>query len=109
MVLPLPGIQGTPKNARETSQPAQELSQEAPIALQTRNDLSTPDNPQQDKLPDLVTIKTGKDTGTEITLTVNDITGNQESDHPKKTFNVDPLSTEDELDVVDALLSLSGI
>ena len=44
-VLPLPGLQGTPKNARETSQPAQESSQEAPIALQTRNDLSTPDNP----------------------------------------------------------------
>ena len=63
-VLPLPGVQGMPKNARETSQPAQESSQEAPIALQTRNDLSTPDNPQQDKLPDLVTVKTGKDTGT---------------------------------------------
>ena len=108
-VLPLPGIQGTPKNAWETSQPAQESSQEAPIALQTRNDLSTPDNPQQDELPDLVTVKTGKDTGTEVTLTANNITGNPESDHPKETFNVDPLSSGDELDVVDALLSLSGI
>ena len=108
-VLPLPGIQGTPKNARGTSQPAQELSQEAPIALQTRNDLSMPDNPQQDELPDLVTFKTGKDTGTEVTLTANDFTGNPESDHPKETFNVDPLSTEDDLDAVDALLSLSGI
>ena len=98
-VLPLPGVQGTPKNARETSQPAQESSQEAPIALQTRNDLSTPDNPQQDELPDLVTVKTGKDTGTEVALTANDITGNPESDHPKETrkriVNVDPLSTED--------------
>ena len=97
-----------PKNALETSQPAQESSQEAPIALQTRNDLSTPDNSQQDELPDLVTVKTGKDTGTEVTLTANDITGNPESDRPKETFNLDPLSTEDELDVVDALLSLSG-
>ena len=85
------------------------MSQEAPIALQTRNDLSTPDNPQQDELPDLVTVKTGKDTGTEVTLTANNITGNLESYHPKETFNVDPLSTEDELDAVDALLSLSGI
>ena len=57
-----------PKNAQETSQPEQESSQEAPIALQTRNDLSTLDNPQQDELPDLVTVKTGKDTGTEVTL-----------------------------------------
>ena len=108
-VLPLPGVQGTHKNTRETSQPAQESSQEAPIALQTRNDLSMLDNPQQDELPDLVTVKTGKDTGTEVTLTANDITGNPESDCPKETFNIDPLSTEDELDAVDALLSLSGI
>ena len=98
-----------PKNAWETPQPAQELSQEAPIALQTRNDLSMPDNPQHDELPDLVTVKTGKDTGTEVTLTADTITGNLESDHPMETFNIDPLSTEDELDAVDALLSLSGI
>ena len=108
-VLPLPGVQGMPKNAWETSQPVQESSQEAPIALQTRNDLSTLDNPQQDKLPDLVTVKTGKDTGTEVTLTADTIEGNPESEHPRETFNIDPLSTEDELDAVDALLSLSGI
>ena len=29
--------------------------------------------------------------------------------HPVETFNIDPLSTEDELDEVDALLSISGI
>ena len=66
-----------------------------------------PDNSQQDELPDLVTVKTGKDTGTEVALTANNITGNP--DGPKETFNIDPLSTEDELDAVDALLSLSGI
>ena len=108
-VLPLPGIQGTPKNTRETSQPVQESSLEAPIALLTRNNLSTLDNPQQDELPDLVPVKTGKDTGTEVTLAADNITGNPESDHPMETFNVDPLGTEDELDAVDALLSLSGI
>ena len=108
-VLPLPGIQGTPKSTQETSQPAQESSQEAPIALLTRNDLSTPDNPQQDKLPDLVTVKTGKDAGTAVTLAADTITENPKSDRPMETFNVDPLSTEDELDAVDALLSLSRI
>ena len=108
-VLPLPGIQGMPKSTQETSQPAQESSQEAPIALLTKNDLSMPDNPQQDKLPDLVTVKTGKDAGTAVTLAVDTITENPKSDHPMETFNVYPLSTEDELDAVDALLSLSGI
>ena len=44
-VLPLPGIQGMPKSTQETSQPAQESSQEAPIALPNRKDLSMPDNP----------------------------------------------------------------
>ena len=57
-----------PKNAQETSQPAQESSQEAPMALQTRNDLSMLDNPQQEELPDLVRVKTGKDSGTEVTF-----------------------------------------
>ena len=107
--LPLPGIQGTPKSTWETSQPTQESSQEAPIALLTRNDLSTLDNPQQDKLPDLVTAKTGKDAGTAVTLAADTITGNLKSDCPMETFNVDPFSTEDELDAVDALLSLSRI
>ena len=98
-----------PKSTQETSQPTQESSQEVPTSLPTGNDLSMPDNPQQDKLPDLVTVKTGKDAGTAVTLAADTITENLKNDHPMETFNVDPLSTEDELDAVDALLSLSGI
>ena len=98
-----------PKSTPETPQPTQESSQEAPTSLPTGNDQSTPVNPQQGKLPDLVTIETGKDAGTAVTLAADTIIENSKNDRAMETSNIDPLSTEDELDAVDALLSLSGI
>ena len=93
-----------PKSTPEISQPTQESSQEAPTSLPTGNDQSMLDNPQQDKVPDLVTVKTGKDAGTADTIIEN-----SKNDRPIETFNIDPLSTKDEMDAVDALLSLSRI
>ena len=100
----LTGIQGMPETTSEKVQSPQETSQDATTSLPTVNAHSTPDSPQQDKLPDLVTVDTGKSTGN-----VDATAKTTKNTNPVESFNVDLLSTEDELDAVDALLSLSGI
>ena len=69
--------------------------------------LSTPENmsligENADKLPDIVVNRPDGN----MTVTAPNPTANLD---PIETFNVDPLSTEDEMDTVDALLSLQDL
>ena len=70
---------------------------------------STPENitsigEDHDKLPDLVS-KQGSNNNTEV----GNNKENKINTEPKATFNVQRLSTEEEMDAVDALLSLSTL
>ena len=76
----------------------------ASTGAQSMPENSTPIVENSDKLPDLVTNQTNK-TNDEI-VAADKPTTNPE---PRETFSVDPLSTEDEMDAVDALLSLQDL
>ena len=102
-VLPLTGIPSTPKNALELPKSPQLLSKETLAPAHAGNNHSTPENAQQDRLPDLVTNAPEQNID-QLEVPALDSWNTKQVE----TFNVDPLSTEDELDAVDALLSLSG-
>ena len=88
-------------------QPNQEALAAEAVTLPIRSDstgvLGMPENILQfgepsDKLPDIIVNRPDGD----ATVEIPNPPANRD---PVKTFNVDPLSTEDEMDAVDALLS----
>ena len=88
IALSLTGIPGTPHTATTAPKPAKQ-------------------DDAEDNLPDLVSDNTVGDN----TIATDATVALPSTSQPKETFNVDPLSTEDEIDMdaVDALLSLSSV
>ena len=97
----LKGVQSLP------AEPLSEVSLPAVPALTgvpSMPENITPTGEEPDKLPGLASNQVSNN-DTEVDTGK----GNKSNTEPKETFNVEPLSNEEEMDVVDALLSLSTL